>query len=230
MWAEHLQPMAGAGFRVIAPELPGLGEAMPSSAPWEDVLATMDELGIEQAALVGNSFGGAVALRVAAVAPERVVALALVSAPAPALEPSAELRAAWEAEESALERGDVEAAVAGVVDAWPLPGAPAALRERVAALQRRTFALQADTAEPEEAPDPVEADPSVLTRVDVPALVAVGQHDMVDFRDGAAELARLLPRARYEVILGAGHLAPLETPEAFRALLLDFLDSRAWAR
>src|SRR4051794_37350178 len=81
MWAEHLQPTAGAGFRVIAPELPGLGEARPSSAPWEDVLATMDELGIEQAALVGNSFGGAVALRVAAVAPERVTALGLVSAP-----------------------------------------------------------------------------------------------------------------------------------------------------
>ena len=32
-----------------------------------------------------------------------------------------------------------------------------------------------------------------------------------------------LPHARAEFIPGAGHLAPLETPEAFRALLLDFL-------
>jgi pimeloyl-ACP methyl ester carboxylesterase len=36
-----------------------------------------------------------------------------------------------------------------------------------------------------------------------------------------------LPRARLEVIQGAGHLAPLETPETFRELLLEFLRERA---
>jgi pimeloyl-ACP methyl ester carboxylesterase len=36
-------------------------------------------------------------------------------------------------------------------------------------------------------------------------------------------MARTLPHARHAVIEGAGHLAPLETPEVFRALLLDFL-------
>jgi pimeloyl-ACP methyl ester carboxylesterase len=77
----------------------------------------MDALDIDRAALVGNSFGGAVALRVAVVAPERVAAMALVSTPAPGVEPSAELEAAWHAEESALARGDVASAVAAVVDA-----------------------------------------------------------------------------------------------------------------
>ena len=71
----------------------------------------MDELGIERAVLVGNSFGGDVALRVAAVAPARVRALVLVSSSAPDVEPSAELVAAWEAEELALESGDVDGAV-----------------------------------------------------------------------------------------------------------------------
>ena len=46
---------------------------------------------------------------------------------------------------------------------------------------------------------------------------------MPDFVQGAEQFAAALPRARHEVIAGAGHLAPLETPEAFRALLLDFL-------
>jgi pimeloyl-ACP methyl ester carboxylesterase len=120
MWAEHLRPIADAGHRVVAMDLPGFGEAPPGreDAPWSDVVQTMDALDVDRAALVGNSFGGAVALRVAVVAPERAAALVLVSAPPPDLEPSAELQAAWEAEESALERGNIEAAVGAVLDTW----------------------------------------------------------------------------------------------------------------
>lgn len=145
MWREHLEPLANAGYRVIAADLPGFGEAPApetEDAPWNDVLETMDALGIERAALVGNSFGGAVALRVALVAPARVSALALISAPPPGSgDPSPELRAAWDAEGPAMERGDVEAAVRAVVDAWTLPGAPPELRARVAEMQRRAFVV-----------------------------------------------------------------------------------------
>ena len=66
----------------------GRVDAHGSSVPVGDVLRTMDQLSILRAALVGNSFGGAVALRAASVAPDRVSALALVPAPPPALEPS----------------------------------------------------------------------------------------------------------------------------------------------
>jgi pimeloyl-ACP methyl ester carboxylesterase len=155
-----------------------------------------------------------------------VSALALISAPPPDLdEPSAPLEAVWEAEEAALERGDVEAAVRAVVEAWVLPDAPAALRERVADMQRRAFALQAEAAEVAEAPDPLERDPDSLAGIDVPALVAAGEREpFSDFLEGAQTLARALPRGRYATIPDAGHLAPLETPDAFRNLLLDFLD------
>jgi 3-oxoadipate enol-lactonase len=226
MWADHLQPLAEQGYRVVAMELPGFGEAPLApgeQAPWADVLRTMDELGIEQAALVGNSFGGAVALRVAAVAPERVWALALISAPAPGLEPSPELEAAWKTEEEALERGDVDAAVAAVVDAWTLPGGPDDVRDRVAAMQRRTFELQPDVDGVEEAVDPVESHPDALARLNIPAIVAAGELDKRDFLEGAARLAEALPGARHVVIEGAGHLAPLETPDAFRELVLGLL-------
>jgi len=57
----------------------------------------------------------------------------------------------------------------------------------------------------------------------MPALVAVGQLDMPDFHAAADSLAQLLPAAPHTVIAGARHLAPLEQPEAFQALLLDFL-------
>ena len=90
-------------------------------------------------------------------------------------------------------------------------------------MQRRTYALQAGVTTVTQAPDPVEHHPDALTRLDVPALVAAGERDMIDFRQGAEELARALPGARHAVIGGAGHLAPLEAPEAFRELLLAFL-------
>lgn len=228
MWADHLGPLAQAGHRAIAMDLPGFGDAPAAAkdAPWADVLETMDALDVERAALAGNSFGGGVALRVAVVAPARVTALALVSTPPPRLEPSAQLRAAWAAEEGALERGDVEAAVAAVVEAWTLPGAPQPLRDQVAAMQRRAFEVQFAAADPSEATDPVEADPeAALAGLSIPVLVAAGEHDMPDFVIAAEALARLLPAARHTVIAGAGHLAPLEQPAAFRALLVDLLRS-----
>jgi pimeloyl-ACP methyl ester carboxylesterase len=228
MWAEHLSPIAVAGYRVIAVDLPGFGEAplVDQDAPWNDVVDTLDALSVDRCVVVGNSFGGAVALRVAVVAPSRVAALMLISAPPPDLAPSSELRAAWEAEESALERGDIDAAVDAVVVAWTLPDASAALREHVAVMQRRAFELQRADAGRVEGDDPIEGAEALAT-VQTPALVAVGELDMIDFRSGAETIARQLPHARHAVITAAGHLAPLEQPEEFRRLLLMFLAEHA---
>jgi pimeloyl-ACP methyl ester carboxylesterase len=226
MWHEHLDGLAEAGFRVLAVDMPGFGEAPIRSgpqAPWEDVLQTLQELDVPDAALVGNSFGAAVALRVAAVAPAAVFALALISPPPLALEPSPALSQAWGAENAALERGDIEGAVAAVVDAWTLPGAAPALRDRIAAMQRRAFALQAGAGDVQEAPDPLERHPGVLGLLQVPTLAAAGEYDMPDFKRGAEELASTLPRCQLVIIEGAGHLAPLEMPVTFRDLLITFL-------
>ncbi len=227
MWHDLLAPIAAAGYRAIALDLPGFGDApvAPEASPWLDVIETLAALDAGQAVLVGSSFGGAVALRVAAISPERVRALVLVSAPAPGLEPSERLLEAWDAEESALERGDVEAAVAAVVDAWTLPDASAQLRERVARMQRRAFELQHAADEPTEGADPVDDDPAgTLAQIRLPVLVAAGELDMPDFHDGAEVLAAQLPDARCVEIAGAGHLAPLEQPDAFRELLLGYLE------
>lgn len=173
---------------------------------------------------MGNSLGGAVALRVALVAPERVSQLVLISAPPPDLEPSPELAAVWEAEEEAVERGDLEGAVQAVVDGWTLPDAPLGLREQIATMQRRALELQVGT-DVSQAPDPLGGSLERLAEIEQPALVAVGGRDKQDFIAGAEAMARALPNARHELIPGAGHLAPLEAPEAFRELLLGFLRS-----
>lgn len=227
MWREHLLPLAQAGRRVLAVDLPGFGEAglgEGPQAPWDDVLETLAVLTGSPAVVVGNSFGGAVGLRVAAVAPERVAGLVLVSAPAPGMTDSPRLAAVAEAEESALRSGDIEAATEVIVQAWTLPDAPEELRASVAAMQRRAFLLQQAAPDASEAPDPLEDRIEALAHLRVPALCAAGEHDMPDFLAAVEMLAATLPQARQEVIRGAGHLAPLETPAAFRELVLRFLD------
>jgi 3-oxoadipate enol-lactonase len=227
MWDEHLEPLAAAGYRVVAVDLPGFGEAPLGQRPvahWEDVVETMDALEIERTALVGNSFGGAVALRVAALRPERISSLLLFSAPAvPEPDPSPELLAVWEAEEGAVEEGDFEKAVEAVVSAWIRPGAAEGVRRRIATMQRRNYEMHASGQELEQAPDPLEEDPTLLANIDCPSLLAAGEEDMVDFRNAVPELAAKLPQATTATIPECGHLAPLEAPEEFRRLVLEHL-------
>ena len=78
-------PALAAGHDVVALDLPGFGQSdQPADLSFEDfpraVLGLMDRLGIERAALVGNSMGGATVAVVAAERPERVNALVLIDA------------------------------------------------------------------------------------------------------------------------------------------------------
>jgi len=225
MWRSYLPWLAAQGHHAIAPDLPGFGEHALTAdppAPWDHLRDVLDDLAVDRAVVVGCSFGGAAALRLAVTAPERVQGLVIMSAPAPGLEPSPRLQAAWAAEGEALERGDLDAATDAVVAAWLAPDAPAELRDLVAAMQRRAFELDPDGSMPEP-PDPLGGHPERLRAVDVPALVTAGERDMPDFLWSARELAEALPQATHHVIAGAGHLAPLETPDTVRRLLGDFL-------
>jgi pimeloyl-ACP methyl ester carboxylesterase len=87
---------------------------------------------------------------------------------------------------------------------------------------RRQLTSQLAHGEPSMAADPLGEGPA-LRALAVPALVAVGEHDMPDFFEGGEGLARDLNAGQVVVIPGAGHLAPLEQPAAFGALLLDFV-------
>lgn len=57
----------------------------------------------------------------------------------------------------------------------------------------------------------------------VPVLVLCGERDRVNLRL-SRRLAEALPSARFEVVPEAGHVANLDSPEAFTVLLRDFLD------
>jgi pimeloyl-ACP methyl ester carboxylesterase len=218
MWQPQWADLT-ARFRVVSCDLAGFGESPLPSSGWcdaEDVLAVMDRLGIETAAVVGASYGGRVALELATTAPQRVSRLVLLC-PAYSGVPSTEDADAFDREEVALlEAGDVDAAVALNVRTWLGPETTVETRQQVAQWQRETFALQADAPD-DLAPTRVTVDPSTI---DAPALVVSGGHDLPYFRLVAAHLAAALRHARYLDLPWAGHLPSLERPEVVTELLL----------
>ncbi|WP_030245124.1 alpha/beta fold hydrolase [Streptomyces sp. NRRL S-350] len=228
MWDAHLPLLAEAGLRAIALDLPGHGDAtVPDrreAAPWSDVLDTLDHLGADRFVLAGNSLGALVALQAAVTAPERVEGLVLVGYRPHDQPASPRLDAAWQAERTALAAGDLDAAVQAGVQAWTWAGAAEEVHAHAARMLHRRLAEQPTHGEPPQAADPLGTGPAALrTLREVPALVGVGEYDMPDFHEGGEALARDLDAGRTTVIPDAGHLAPLEQPVAFCALLLDFV-------
>ena len=62
-----------------------------------------------------------------------------------------------------------------------------------------------------------------VEQIDVPALVVHGDDDLIVPVENGRTLARRLPNARYVELAGRGHNVMLEDPEAFNAVVLDFL-------
>jgi pimeloyl-ACP methyl ester carboxylesterase len=68
---------------------------------------------------------------------------------------------------------------------------------------------------------------SLLPGIEVPTLVLAGDQDAVIPADVPGRMASAIPRARFEIVHGAGHLSPLEKPEQTTVLVRDFLRTLA---
>jgi 3-oxoadipate enol-lactonase len=224
MW-DPLVPALSHAFRVVRPDLRGFGESpLPAEeyADADDLDALLDHLGITDAAVVGSSFGGRVALELATLHPGRVSSLVLLCAALRGVEPTADAAAFGEEEDRLLEAGDVEGAVDLNVRTWLGPEASEETRALVARMQRRAFEVQleADARGPGPQPRRVEVD---LARIAVPTLVVSGAKDLELFRRTAAVLAGGVRGAEAVELGWAGHLPSLERPDAVLAMLLDVL-------
>ncbi|MFF2848701.1 alpha/beta fold hydrolase [Streptomyces sp. NPDC058001] len=222
MWDAQWLPLIDAGYRLVRCDLRGFGETPAPDRPHndaEDVLTLLNTVGITQAALVGSSFGGHVALEIAARWPDRVSALALICSALPGHEPSAELNALGDREEALIETGDIAGATELMVETWLGPEADETAREAVRRMQRHAFEVQIAAA---EAFEPIEAEID-LAAILAPCLAVSGAHDLADFRQIAAQLPDLLANADHVELPWAGHLPNLERPSAVTDLLIDFL-------
>lgn len=221
MWDAQWPSLIDAGYRLVRCDFRGFGESAAADGPHndaDDVLDLLDGLGVAQAAIVGSSYGGQVALEIAARRPERVSALALLCAALPGHEPSAELTELGEREEALLEDGDLDGATELMVETWLGPDAGETVREAVRRMQRHAFGLQSAAEEFEEIEHEVD-----LAAVRAPCLAVSGAHDLADFRRIAARLPGLLVDAEHVELPWAGHLPSLERPSAITELLIGFL-------
>ncbi|KRA39500.1 MULTISPECIES: alpha/beta fold hydrolase [unclassified Nocardioides] len=224
MWDDQVAALASS-HRVIRPDLRGFGATPLPAERFSfagDVVALLDHLQIERAAIVGSSFGGRVALEVAVTAGERVASLALLC-PAFRGVPSTPRADAFDEEEDRLlTSGDVAGAVELNVSTWLGPEASAASRDLVRRMQAHAFEVQLAAEELDPGPEATRVDVD-LALVSVPTLVVSGGLDLDHFQDIAQHVADSVAGARLEHLPWAAHLPSLERPSAINALLAEFL-------
>jgi pimeloyl-ACP methyl ester carboxylesterase len=224
MWEAQVDHLA-ATHRCLAVDRRGHGLSAPLSEGWDpiaDLADVLDEAEIDRCHLVGMSLGGLDAVAAAARIPERLRSLVLVDAWMPI-----EAMGTWSAPFAlARDQGADVARRAWLADplfapARALPSVAERITEIVAANDLSTFT----------GPSPrglgravVAAAASIAT----PTLVVVGDLDLPEFVETARWLAATIPGVGgrpVAVVSGAGHMLPMEMPEALNALLRTWLET-----
>ncbi len=237
-WLENI-PHFARTHRVVAVDLPGFGASpmprepisIPGYARFLEQLC--DALSIDAAAVVANSMGGHIACELAIAAPQRVERLMLVSA--------AGISAEHVQRDAVMTGGRVIAAIATRSAArhdW-FARRPGMRRIALGFVVRHPERLSAPLAhelmEGADKPGFLPALDAVLThriserlpQIACPTFVVWGADDRVIPVRDASRFARLIPDVRVEVLPDTGHVAMLEHPARFNALLEEFLAERA---
>jgi len=211
VWSDQVAALAGAGRRPLAVDLPGHGQSrgrppasIAAAAEW--AFRLLDALTIEAAAVAGFSMGALMALEMAARAPDRVRSLALcgVAARMPvhpkllglaeANDPEAvELIGRWGHENPELSAGTITlmaSAGSGVLHAGL------------------------------KACDDYEGALDAAGRVSCPAVLVLGEKDLMTPPEGAAPLADALTDARTVILPGCGHMMMIEASQRVSAELV----------
>jgi 4,5:9,10-diseco-3-hydroxy-5,9,17-trioxoandrosta-1(10),2-diene-4-oate hydrolase len=241
-YVRNIDAFAGAGYRVLVPDTPGYGgssKRLDQSDPFGDlavfVRGLLDALEVERAHLVGNSYGGAAALRLALDRPDRVSRLVLMgpggigttrALPTKGL---SALLSYYGGEGPSREKLRSFIHDHLVYDASDVPEDLIELRYRA-------------SVDPEVVASPPLRRPSGpgalrtamrmdftryrarLARCQVPTLVIWGTEDRVNRPSGGAYLARALPDCDLYLLARTGHWAQYEQAPRFNKLVLDWLE------
>jgi pimeloyl-ACP methyl ester carboxylesterase len=195
----------------------------------KQVSDVMDEAGVTEAALVGISFGGAVAARFAAQFPERVTSLVILSAPGPGWRPN-ETQASHVARPwlslptfvaGALARVTPE--IFSALDTW---SARLGFAVRYGVIAVRYPSLPHLMAERVRMLEALNLGPD-CARITAPTLVVTGEAhlDRVVPVESTKRYAELIPNARYLMVERTGHQGVLTQPRRFAALVSDFVNA-----
>lgn len=218
-------------FRVIAADMPGWGKSSPVTYENRDhvtaVRDLLDALGIEKAAVVGNSMGGATTLKFAAVHPERVSHLVTMGAGAggvrlfsPADGPSEGLKI--------LHQGYVEPSVEVMAKLVDIMTYDSGSKSEALAQQRYDNAtanrvhlenFAAGIGKPRRG----TATDAELASISAPALIVHGRDDRVVGYEHSLKLVAVIKNSRLVLFNRCGHWAQLEHADEFNRLVADFV-------
>ena len=215
-----------AKHRVTLINLPGFHGSQPTMLPLMDAYVAAIEDGFQEfkiandAILIGNGFGGTVALAFALAHPERISKLVLSDAAA--YFPDAG-RKQFEVMATKVSEGGLgaiaEIAAKRVFSPAYLTAHPELIEERKRVLmgidpkafQAACKILQDADLEP------------LLHRLDVPTLVVCGEFDQATPPALNKAIADKVKGAKYVELPGCGHCPPLEQPEQFLAAIKSFV-------
>lgn len=228
-WHEQAEALASR-FTTAAWDARGYGDSDDYEGPLafadfsSDLLRVLDRLQAPRAHLVGLSMGGRIALDFYGRHPQRVASLVFADCsggmPAgPEREARIErfLRERREPLINGLTPGDIAPQVArGLVTPAVSPERLARVEASLAALHKESYLKTLDTVTRYD-------DFPAFSSIAVPSLVIVGEQDRIATPEYARWMAAQIPGGRFAALDGAGHLSNLERPEAFTAVLMDFL-------
>jgi pimeloyl-ACP methyl ester carboxylesterase len=230
MWEGQLA-LADTGWRVIAPQLRGFdgGAGDPPAASVDDyagdVIDLLDALHVKQAVICGLSMGGYVAFAVLRLAARYVQGLVLADTRSQADTPEG---VAGRTRLLQIVQDKGPAAVADEMIPKLLGETTRRSRPAVVELVRSLAvansadaiagAIRALMTRPDSTP--------LLSSIHVPALVIVGDEDVVTPPSASEDLHRAIAGSELARIPQAGHLSNLEQPELFNAALAAFLTHR----
>ncbi len=222
---DRVAPELAERFQVIVPELPGFGRSDPVSGSLADVADRMAEFvrsvaGEGRAIVLGNGYGGFVALQAAIRHPKLAQRLVLSNCGAKFSEPG---REAFRGMARAAQAKGLEAIADVAMRRLFAPefqqANPELLQERRAAFLGTNMATfrQACLAL-------AELDLTAeLGKVVAPALVLVGDQDEATPPAMSVALNEGLPNARLKILPNCAHVPQLQAPDLFLAAAADFL-------
>ncbi len=226
-------PLLSREYRVLRPDLRGMGRSLVAEEGYEpsldtfteDVLRILDDAGVDQVVYVGESFGGIVGLKFAHAYPERTRALVLCNTPCRL--PRRDLQNRFDA------GGDWDATMAKGIGAWSTSTIGMRLDTRVASQELMDWYI----AEMDRTPssigrklqgylDTLDFSP-YLKEVNVPVLLLVGEESPTSTLEQQQFMAGQLPNCRLQVYPGLGHGVNVIHPEWCVRNVREFLGQQA---
>jgi pimeloyl-ACP methyl ester carboxylesterase len=222
-------PALAERFRVIAPDMIGFGfTERPDGVEygvqtWADqTVAVMDSVGIQKASLVGNSFGGAIALRVAVQHPDRVDRLVLMGSMGVDFPITEGLDRVWGYEPSFENMRKVLDVFA--YNRELVPDELAEVRYRASMQPGFQESFSAMFPAPRQRwVDAMRTPDQELRKLQHQTLIVHGREDQVIPVDTSLHLMQLLENGDLHVFSHCGHWVQIERSADFNRIVGDFL-------